>query len=135
MSTCFSNAAYTGNDSNDALFATNYVSVNVTSSANEICLKCNISTSACVAVYHLCSELSAPFLQVQYLNKNLNHHTKFCFGVTPGCYWIAVFQLREDDSLDEYPLIVKMIHVKGIGINQVFHIFKHCQELAKSVDV
>ena len=97
-------------------------SVTVTAASNQICVACNGSTPSCVSVYHMCLDDSVPTLSIGYTSKTNIHQkvSKACFHVTSGCYWVAVFYLKDNDRMEEYPAMVKMIQVKSR------HTYTHC---------
>lgn len=70
-----------------------------------------------VMVYHkLSANLDEQIvsLSVRYISQIDGHQSsKSCFEVSAGHYWAAVFDLKANGRMEEYPAKVKMLRVEG----------------------
>lgn len=85
---------------------------------DEICVTRSSGMGKYVMVYHKPSDIDQDtevILSIVYISQTDVHQssTRSCHQVSPGDYWVAVFDLDDAGRMKEYPTRVTMLHVNG----------------------
>ena len=88
--------------------------------SNQICVSASFYTGrgaqGFVTIYHKCSvgNFSLSVSHTSPSSYGRSTRTESCHVVAPGCYWVAVFGVKQDGEMEEQPANITRLQISGV---------------------